>query len=147
MEINLLNHLARTIPSGKQLAWDEDIQGSFVWGFSTSWQTECTQEQVAWQLGLHMPLSPLAGGTHHLQLQFTAVARGAAGGNWLQEIDRPEARKALMGESQIGKAPEGFGSRMALVIAVCLHVCCCRFSPVSDMVWMGVGGGSPLPLM
>ena len=42
--------------------------------------------------------------------------------------------EALMRESQIGKAPEGFGPRKSLATAVSLHVCCCHFSLVSGMV-------------
>lgn len=53
------------------------------------------------------------------------------------EIDPPEARKALMSESQIGKAPEGFDSRMFLVIPVCLNVCCCHFF---YGIWHGANG-------
>ena len=50
-----------------------------------------------------------------------------------QEIGMPEC-EVLLSESRVGKAPEGFGSRMSLASAVSLLVCCCHFSLVSGMV-------------
>lgn len=49
------------------------------------------------------------------------------------EIGTPGS-KALMGESWLGKAPEGFGPIMSLATAVPLQVCCSHLSLMSGAV-------------
>lgn len=47
--------------------------------------------------------------------------------------DGPPESRALTVESQLGKAPEGFGSRLSLAAAVPLHICHCCFPLVPGM--------------
>lgn len=66
--------------------------------------------------------------------------RGAAGGNWLQGIS-PWGSKALIGESQVGKALRTLAPECLLLL-----LCLCMFAaPFFSGIWHVVNGHGEIP--